>query len=256
MSRTAAQLHAAAGDPLFALNATRVEAVALAYRGEQAEAEALARRVRRDADNIGVLSIRAMASYILGETIADVDAATIAYDDSIALACAASASFVSGLANTSLAAREVRAGRHTHARERLRAVIETWLRAGIWNQQWLAIRILIEALDRDHEHEAVATLVGAYAASASAGPTYGTDAERLDDATERARRQLGNEAFAEAQRRGAAMSDERASAFALSLTVAPAEQRGNDPGTGLPGARRPRTRQEGAARPRSATNMG
>ena len=146
--------------------------------------------------------MHAMTSYILAETIADPDAAVAMYQESISLAGAVGAEFVSGLANTSLAAREIRAGHHERGRRRLGGVIDHWQRAGIWNQQWLAIRLLIEALDQDGEDEAVAILTGAYAASAFAGPAYGEDATRLADAANRAKLRLGAEGYAASQCHG------------------------------------------------------
>lgn len=81
------------------------------------------------------------------------------------------ADFVTGLADTSLAALELRTGRSERARRRLGAAIEHWQRAGVRNQQWVATRLLIEVLDQAGDHDAVATLTGAYRTSANAGPT-------------------------------------------------------------------------------------
>jgi predicted ATPase/DNA-binding SARP family transcriptional activator len=217
-SKAAAGLHIDAGDRLFATNAATVEAVALAYSGHLADAETKARQLRRVAAGIGVPSMQAMTSYILAETIADPAAAAAMYQESISLASAVGAEFVSGLANTSLAAREIRAGYHQRARWRLGGVIDHWQRAGIWNQQWLAIRLLIEALDRDGEVEPVAILTGAYAAFELAGPAYGEDAARLADAANRARLRLGAERYAASQRHGATLTGDETAAFARSLT--------------------------------------
>jgi predicted ATPase/DNA-binding SARP family transcriptional activator len=228
-SRAAARLHADADDRLFATNAATVEAVALAYSGHLGDAEAKARQLRRLAAGLGVPSLLAMTSYILAETIADPDEATAMYQESISLASAVGAEFVTGLAHTSLAAREIRAGHHERARRRLGGVIDHWQRAGIWNQQWLAIRLLIEVLDRDGEDEPVAILTGAYAASAVAGPAYGEDATRLTDAANRARLRLGAEGYAAAQSRGATLTDDQTASFARSLT-----RRSTDPNSTSP----------------------
>jgi ATP/maltotriose-dependent transcriptional regulator MalT len=217
-SRAAAGLHADAGDRLLATNAATVEAVALAYSGHPADAEAAARHLRRVADGLGVTSRLAMTCYILAETIADPHDAAAMYQESISLAGAVGAEFVTGLANTSLAACEIRAGQHQRARLRLGGVIDHWQRAGIWNQQWLAIRLLIETLHQDGEDEPVAILTGAYGASPFAGPAYGNDATRLADAAHRARLRLGAQRYAAAQRHGATLTGDETAAFARSLT--------------------------------------
>ncbi len=217
-SRRAVELHDGAGDRLHAVNAATVEAVALAYGGRLEEAEALARTLVRAGDVIGVPSLRAMTRYILAETIAEAASAVRTYQESIDLAASVGAEFVTGLANTSLAARLLRSGDHRLARQRLGSVIDHWQRHGVRNQLWLAIRLLIEALDHDAQHESVAVLAGAYTASTFAGPAYGDDATRLDDAVRNARLKLGPAAFAAAQQRGATMTDDQAGIYAQSLT--------------------------------------
>ncbi len=126
-----------------------------------------------------------------------------------------------GLANTSLAACELRAGDHQQARRRLCGAIDHWQRAGVRTQQWLAVRLLIEALDRDGEHESIAVLAGAYEATSAAGPAYGEDADRLTEAAARAERSLGTERFRAATARGATMTDDQAAALAVSLGRCP-----------------------------------
>jgi hypothetical protein len=214
--RRAAALHAAAGDGLFATNGASVEPAALAYAGDIESAEHLARALARSADELGVASLRAMTRYILAETLPAPDAVSV-YHESLTLARSVGADFVIGVANTSLAAREIRAGRSESARVHLAEAIEHWQRTGVRTQQWLAIRLLVEVLDGSGEYEAVASLVGAYAASAHAAPAYGADATRLNHAIERARRHLGDELFAVVQREGAALTDDQAAAAAQAL---------------------------------------
>jgi tetratricopeptide (TPR) repeat protein len=214
--RRAADLHTAAGDALFAINAASVEPAALAYGGELDSAEHLARQLARSADELGVPSLRAMSRYILAETLPTSNAVR-AYQESLALARSVGADFVIGVVNTSLAAREIRAGRSESARERLAEAINHWQRTGVRTQQWLAIRLLVEVVDRDGEYAAVARLAGAYSASAHAGPAYGDDARLLKDAIERACAYLGDEQFAVVYGQGAALSDDQAAAVAQAL---------------------------------------
>jgi hypothetical protein len=218
-SRCAAQRHLEAGDRLFSVDAAGVEAAALAYRADQREAEALARRLHREATELGVASLLAMTCYVFAETQTEPASAAELYQRALDAAAESRADFVTGLALTSLAALELRNGRPARARARLRTVLDHWQRGGIWNQQWLAIRLVVEALDAHHEYEPVATLVGAYDASSYAGPAYGDDARRLSGAIERAREQLGDDRYDAARRQGMALSDERAVAFARSCVA-------------------------------------
>ncbi len=211
-----ARLHREAGDELGRINAGSVEAVALVYDGQRALTAA--QRHVRAADALGVPSLQAMMRYILAEATTDAAEAMTHYQRAIDLAARVGAEFVTGVATTSLAARELRHGRHACARRRLGDAIDHWCRAGVWNQGWLSVRLLIEALDHDGDHDAVAVLAAAQAAARHAGPPYGADAVRLADATDAARRALGAGAYEEAAHRGACLGDEAALAYALRLT--------------------------------------
>ena len=93
-------------------------------------------------------------------------------------------------------------------------MIGHWERTGTWNQEWLAVRLLIDVLHRDHDHKAAATLIGAYDASPFAGPAYGNDAIRLADAIDRARKSLGDDRYDHAYRHGTTLTDSQAASLA------------------------------------------
>ncbi len=211
-SRLASAQHADAGDEVWAVNAATVEVVALAYAGRREEAAHLARPLVAHADRLATPSVQAMARYVLAESVEDPTEASRAYRESIKLAEGIGADFVSGVANTSLAAHELRHGRIIGARRRLGRCIGHWQRAGVRTQQWLAIRLLIEALDEIGDHQAVATLSAAYDVSQHAGPAFGDDALRLADAQARACEHLGEELYQAATARGVRL-DEDESAF-------------------------------------------
>ncbi len=216
-SRTATERHVAAGDSHRAISSASVEAAALAYQGDRRNAEALARRLDREASVLGVTSLQAMTSYILAETIQDSVSSAAMYQRALDLATESRADFVTGLAMTSLAALELRTGRRELARARLGEAIEHWERGGIWNQQWVAIRLLVDALDGDDEYEPVATLVGVYDTSPVAGPAYGDDARRLTHHIERARKQLGDDRYDSAYQHGTTLTDAQTLRLARSL---------------------------------------
>ncbi len=221
-SRQASGLHAEAGDEVWAINAASVEVVALAYAGHRRDAEELARPLVARADRAGAPSSMAMTRYVLAETLDDPIEAARAYRQSISLGESIGADFVTGVANTSLAALELRVGRTRGARRRLAWCIEHWQRAGVRTQQWLAIRLLIDALDESGEYQVVATLGAAYAASRYAGPAFGDDAMRLADALARAARRLGEDRAAAAAGRGARLDDDQAALLAAARARQPA----------------------------------
>ncbi len=195
-----------------------MEAAALAYQGNRTDAQKTARSLQREAHELGVGSLEAMTTYILAESLVDPQAAAACYQKALVLASRSGADFVTGLAETSLAALELRTDQHQRARRRLRTVIDHWERGGIWNQQWLAIRLLIETLERDQEDESAATLLGAYAASAHAGPAYGDDRTRLAGVIERCHERLGSDHYDDAHRHGETLTDAEAATYARSLT--------------------------------------
>ena len=78
------------------------------------------------------------------------------------------------------------------------------------NQQWLVLRLIIEALSIEGDHAGFAVLTGALAGSAKAGPVYGDDARRLATAAEKARAGLGDQRFEERHAWGLLLDDDEA----------------------------------------------
>jgi hypothetical protein len=215
----AAALFRDAGEDVRAVSAASVGPAALAYGGQPGAAAELADRLARDARRLAVPSMVAMTTYILAEATTDPAVAMAGYERAITLAGEVGADFVVGVATTSLAARELRTGHHHRARRRLGDAVAHWQRAGVRNQGWLAVRLLIEALHCDGEHEAVALLAGAYHASPHAAPAYGEDATRLAEAVAAGERVLGRSRYEQALARGAGLTDDAAATYAHRVAV-------------------------------------
>lgn len=194
--------HRDSGHEVFAVNAETIGVAALVYLSRPGEARAAAAEVLRAATAAEAPSVLAMAHYFAGEAAADLAEACDHYRRSIEIAEAVGADFAAGLAATSLCAREVRSGSSTPAVARLPGVLRHWQRGGVGNQQWLVLRLVVEALSAVGDHDGVAVLTGALAGSTQAGPVYGEDAERLARAIERAGSGLGTERFEEHNARG------------------------------------------------------
>ncbi|MPY93466.1 MAG: hypothetical protein GEV08_10490 [Acidimicrobiia bacterium] len=217
-SRRAAAQHRAHGAELAALAATTTEVVALAYLGQGGTARRAARRLLFAAEHVASPSLLAMSEYCAGEAaLVDGGDARSHLQRSAELARSVGAEFTYGLASTALAGLEVRYGISPPALLHLGEMLEHWERAGVWNQQWLTLRLVIEALAGVGHPEAVTVLAGAFYASPTAGPAYGRDEERLGAAVASARASLGPDAFAAATAHGASLGDEGASGYARTV---------------------------------------
>ena len=85
---------------------------------------------------------------------------------------------------------------------------------GIRHHQWTTLRNLVQLLLRIGCSEDAAVLIHAIEASKTAAAAFGTDAERMADATGTLQTALGECRWSSAVARGAALSDDAAVAFA------------------------------------------
>jgi len=85
---------------------------------------------------------------------------------------------------------------------------------GVWHHQWTTLRNLVQLLLRIGCNEDAAVLIHAIEASTTAAPAFGTDADRMGDATGTLRTALGECGWSSAFARGAALSDNDAVNFA------------------------------------------
>jgi predicted ATPase/DNA-binding SARP family transcriptional activator len=202
--RTSARLARAGGDPDSEANGLAGAALALAYRGRTEEAIAAADEAYRRAVPAGP-AVRAFARYVQGECRAegDPDVAVELLEHAVALARASDAWFVEGVALVTAASLRGRGRDPASALPAYGALVQRWRRSGSWPQQWTTLRNLAELLVRLGDVEpAVHILAAASAEAAAASASYGTEADRSQQALATARAHLGETAFKRAWSRG------------------------------------------------------
>ncbi|HEX6422109.1 MAG TPA: BTAD domain-containing putative transcriptional regulator [Acidimicrobiales bacterium] len=192
------------------------EALTRFYQGDVETAAERSEQALDIAVPTGSPSATAMAYYAAGEMRLDAEpeAARRLLDRSLELAEQVDARFVFGIAGLSAATMHARAGSVPRALDLYERLVDHWLRAGVWTQQWTTLRTLVELLADLGEDRAGAALLGAIDATATAAPAFGADARRLDEVSARLRASLGEVAFAAALHRGAGLGDEGAVALA------------------------------------------
>lgn len=168
---------------------------------------------------------RAWCWYAAGECLLDQDQdlARVRLERSVADARLAGATFVEGIAATSLASLCVRQGRVDEAVELYRWLLPHWLRAGVAAPFWTMLRSVTELLvDRgaDERHgdldvdEHAARLLGAVTHAGRGHEVVGDDDLRLSDAAATLRSRLGDERFETAVSAGGALDEPAAAAIA------------------------------------------
>ena len=164
--------------------------------------------------------MKAHVLYAQGESLLEVDPlrALAPIEQALDLAASVDNVFMKGLALIS--ATSLR-GRHAEPHVALRLfddVIQHWRRDGNWPRQWLTLRNLVELIARVGADEPAAVLYGACTASSTSPQIYGPEVHRLEGVVATLVSRLGQEAFDQARRRGASLSDEEAVSFASAVT--------------------------------------
>ena len=195
-------------------------AVSAAKQGNISTALDLAEEAWQVAAAAGSPTMKAHVLYCQGESLLEVDPlrALAPIEQALDLAASVDNVFMKGLALIS--ATSLR-GRHADPRLALRLfddVIQHWRRGGNWTQQWLTLRNLVELIVRLGADEPAAVLYGACTASTTAPPIYGPEVDRLEGVVATVVSRLGQQAFDQARRRGASLSDEEAVSFASAVT--------------------------------------
>lgn len=209
-------LSRSAGDPFLLTISLGGPGIGLAYSGRHEDAARLGDAALAVAEASGNEAIRAFGYYYAGEVRRDAhpEQAAPLLDRAVAAARRAGNQFILGVAGLSALSLQARAGDPSAAIGRYAELIERWQRAGIWPQQWLTLRNLVETLARLHHDEPAAVLFGAMEASALAPPLIGADAERMAPMLERLRERLGEADLERHQQHGAALGDTGAVAYA------------------------------------------
>jgi predicted ATPase len=186
------------------------------YAGAPEKGLEFAQEQYRVVQPLGNPSMLALAWYDQAEALSmlEPDRAVEPYRRAIGLADSAGATFVEGIALVGLASLLGRSGDPSTALPLFRTIVDRWRQMGVWTHQWTTLRNLVHLLDRMDSCESAAVLAAAINAHSTAAQAFGTDAERMDAATERLTQRLGLANWSEATRRGAAMSEDEAVTFA------------------------------------------
>jgi hypothetical protein len=217
--REAAELSRVAGDDPLENLALVTGALCLAYSGEGESAREMAERARAVAEPTGNPSMLGWACYCAGEVrLGAAPREALPYlERSLEEAARASNRFMLGIAGLSAVSLQARYGDPLAALRRYPDLIDHWQRAGAWTQQWITIRTLIETLSRVGAAEAATVLYGALGASPTASPLRGEDLDRLSAVAGCLEAELGDEAFARHQTRGASLGDAGAVSYATEV---------------------------------------
>lgn len=213
----AAQRWEAAGDLAGAVWCLCGRGVAAANRGDLDAAVASTARARAIAKSAHNPTMMANIYYSEAESLLEVDPARALepFEAALASAEAADNAFMRGIALVSNTSLRSRVGDPIVALRMFSDVITHWRRGGSWTQQMLTLRNLVELLARLGAHERAAVLYGACAASATAPPRYGAEAERLAQVMRTLVGTIGDDGLREATSRGAMLSEDEAVDFAI-----------------------------------------
>lgn len=166
---------------------------------------------------VGNPTTTAWADYALGVALQDRDPrqALATLERARATALGGRNTYIPGVALGVSAALLTRLGDPHQAATLAAEVIDYWSHESHWAQQWTVLRNVIDLFTRLDEHEAAATIHGAFRASKTAIQAAGADAELLDNTVATLEETLGAKRFAAATARGDTMSDDDAVAFVM-----------------------------------------
>ena len=205
----------AAADASQRLFAESTEVLALTYAGDAAALELSARLLAE----VGAASSphAAYVWFCAGEAdlLFDPARARARFTQASQVAELTRASFVAGLAGASKASIEARIGDPLIAADAYRRLLATWRRAGFWSAQWTVLRSIAGLLARLGRHRDAAVLEGAVRATPFGHRIFGADEATLNELSAQLRTVLGDEAYGEARREGAALDGDAAVEHAL-----------------------------------------
>ena len=227
---TAAELERLAAtiddDPLHTMLASMNGALIASYSGDSATGIARADALRARAAAAGHPVAIAWALYAQGEVRLDVEPQRAAelLEEALQRARELDDRYLYGVALVSAASLRVRHGDPVQALPLFRDVVDHWLRAGIWPQQWTTLRNVVDLLVRVGADEPAALLLGGLSERSSAPPVFGPDAERLERCRDVLRARLGPQRFSAALSAGMVLSDDEVVTAARSALEEAARQ--------------------------------
>lgn len=194
-----------------------MHSVAQTSVGDEIRGAALAGEARAAADAVGSPSAHAQADYALGLVLkgTDPDEALALLERAGVVGAEAGNRWIEAFALTEVHSLRAAKGDHLAALAGYAEVIDTWYRGGDWANQRLSLRRVLGILVELEAFEPAAVLHGSLAAAGAAHalPIVPADAEHLSKGVDEVLTHLGPDAFAEAARRGATMSDREIVSF-------------------------------------------
>lgn len=191
--------------------------LAAAYAGRTEEARTLLEAGWQVVEAADQPTLRAGYHYLEGEVRLDDDpaAALRSFQEAIELARSVGNRFIEGVARVAAASLEARHGQPDGALAAFREIVDHWRASGDWAHMWTTLRNLLLLFQRIGADGQAAVLLGTVETATTGAPSFGVDAGRLARSADALRVTLGEEAFADAEARGRAMSDDEAVVYAL-----------------------------------------
>ena len=203
-------------EPFHGAFAGVLRVLAHGYRDDRAAAEAALAALEAAAESAGSPTMHAFAHYCRGEVHRETrpDVAIPAFERAVALARDVDNALIEGVSLVSLASLQSRSGDTGEALRLFRDVVAHWRRLGDHTHQLTTLRNLVELLARIGSDEAAAELFAAVTSADT--PSFGTEAQRLDDAWADVQQRLAPASLDEAVKRGRAHSPTAMADVALS----------------------------------------
>ena len=190
------------GEDYYRAMNSMLRVLAHSYRGDAAAASTEAEELLASARASGNDTALAYALYSRGEALLDRDpsAARSHLEGAIEAARRVEGRAAEGIAMVSLASLHARTGDEQCAIELFAEVIAHWRRLGDWTHQLTTLRNLVDLLVRIGADEPAAMLYGAVRDAEP--PSFGAEADRLDDAWAQLEERLGSDPAAGIASRG------------------------------------------------------
>lgn len=198
----------------------------LAYQGRREDAFERYAEVAAHYEATGNPSLRVWGLYGRGEILSelDPDRASALLREAVDVAGGAGNRLLANVASVTLSSLAGRFGDAADALDAFDQIVARWQEQGAWMHQWTTLRSLVELLARVGRLADAVTLYEAGSASRMAPPLYGEQGARLANLLDELGASLGPDALERASRRGAALSDDEAVAFAQEAIAAAQEQ--------------------------------
>ncbi|MDP8977876.1 MAG: winged helix-turn-helix domain-containing protein [Actinomycetota bacterium] len=205
MLRHAAAMAAAAerlAVPFYVAYAGVCRVIGRTYRGQPEKGLSYLPGLQEAAEASGSPTMRAFAHYSRGEALLELRPreAAAALEEAVRLAREVDNALIWGVSLVSLASLRGRLGETQEALRQFRQIIAHWRRLGDHTHQLTTLRNLVVLLAETGTDEPAAVLYGAVTAGVT--PSFGLEAQRLDEAWTQLETRLGSAAATTAAERG------------------------------------------------------